>query len=166
MSDKPTEVVYLLFLGTEIDRKGQKSHMWLHLPDGESENNGDPIEYDVRDPAMKLYTNTRPWLPSLSGGEIISIERSTAEDDADKFTLFGGTARLVAQWSNRGQLAQWQAQHCAHRLADDARRTKKANVDLSLLDPLKVAYQSLPRRTRHAMLVRIIAYLEGDPIKK
>ena len=166
MSDKPTEVVYLLFLGTEIDRKGRKSHMWLHLLDGENENNGDPSEYDVRDPAVKLDTNSRPWLPLLSGGEVVSIERSTAEEDTDKFTVFGGTARFVGQWRNEDQLAEWQAMHTANQLADEARRSKKANVDLLMLEPLKTAYRKLDRRIRNALLVRVFAYLEGDPIKK
>ena len=158
------EVVHLLFLGTRISpRDGKKSHTWLLLEDWENQNNGDPIEYDYNDDNIKVYSNKKPWLPALCGGEIISLDHDL---DADGFTLYGATAQIVAQWRNEDQLAEWQAAHKARQLADYARRSKKADVDLSMLEPLKTAYRKLDRRSRNALLVRVFAYLEGDPMGK
>jgi len=158
------EVVHLLFLGTRISpRDGKKSHTWLLLEDWENQNNGDPIVYDYDDDNIKVYWNKKPWITGLCGGEIISLDHDV---DADGFTLYGGTAQIVAQWRNEDQLAEWQAAHKARQLADSARRSLKANVDLSMLDPLKTAYGKLDRRSKSALLVRIFAYLEGDSMKK
>jgi hypothetical protein len=158
------EVVHLLFIGMKINhRDGKKSHQWLLLNDWENQNNGDRIAYDYHGDDVKVYAHKKPWLIGLCGGEIVALDHDL---DSGRFTVYPDTARLVGQWRNEDQLAEWQSAHKACQLMDDTWRSKKSDVDLSMLEPLKSAYWKLSRRGRNALLVRIFAYLEGKPIKK
>lgn len=163
------EAITLLYLGAKFGQKRKLRHCYLKIKpgwnDGRRITGTDHTTHHLdEDTFLPSPLEFEKRLLDVSPGAILAVDaRITPSGNVSVFMQSG---KLESVWSNEQDRIIWTTRHSATlaEFRNEKALKGEANVDLMLkrLDPIRAAYQQLPRSSRSALLAHVIAYITGQ----